>query len=414
MKEIILNTEYTYSQICEIVGWKVTTGNGKKAQIKEIESSFEFYHPINKKTHKEKKSYIFTKQLKDLVEPKHGGVRNTNYIQPMMDYLRMKVDMGYDFKSFTTWFCEDLDLLNRDMYDIAYKSEDEIALFCQEKGISKPQLLSEYISKTKHHIKDMFRKSLNALAKQDMTEFYDGYTFRYKVGMKSRGKFDSDELNEIIQRTETDICNEMQETYNLTPSMKGRQLLFLIYSNKSYKDEFDEKKYEALMADESAVKLMNKAIDEKETDIGDYCGRKYIDEEHPLISYWQSVAIYQIDGLEYDEGIEKEVSNNIRKRVRRDIFNIKWKTKTGYSYCPYDSWEDATDIVKIEKLLFTHFDENFDDGTSLDLAVLDNELKDFLLDDISQNGKSDGFMEIPTSPEDEEELNRLFDRVSIA
>ena len=36
MKEIILNTEYTYPQICEIVGWKVTTGNGKKAQIKEI------------------------------------------------------------------------------------------------------------------------------------------------------------------------------------------------------------------------------------------------------------------------------------------------------------------------------------------------------------------------------------------
>ena len=37
MKEIILNTEYTYSQICEAIGWKVTTGNSKKAQIKEIE-----------------------------------------------------------------------------------------------------------------------------------------------------------------------------------------------------------------------------------------------------------------------------------------------------------------------------------------------------------------------------------------
>lgn len=47
MKEIILNTEYTYSQICEAIGWKVTTGNSKKAQIKEIESSFEFYHPMN-------------------------------------------------------------------------------------------------------------------------------------------------------------------------------------------------------------------------------------------------------------------------------------------------------------------------------------------------------------------------------
>ncbi len=40
--------------------------------------------------------------------------------------------------------------------------------------------------------------------------------------------------------------------------------------------------------------------------------------------------------------------------------------------------------MAIEKLLFTHFDEDFDDGTSLDLAVLDNELKDFLLDDVSE------------------------------
>ena len=41
MKEIILNKEYTYSQICEIIGWKIQTGDAKKAQIKEIESCFE-------------------------------------------------------------------------------------------------------------------------------------------------------------------------------------------------------------------------------------------------------------------------------------------------------------------------------------------------------------------------------------
>lgn len=39
-----LNKEYTYSQICEIVGWKVAEGNSKKAQIHEIESAYEFYH----------------------------------------------------------------------------------------------------------------------------------------------------------------------------------------------------------------------------------------------------------------------------------------------------------------------------------------------------------------------------------
>ena len=36
-----LNKEYTYSQICEELGWKTSTGNSKKAQIKEIELAFE-------------------------------------------------------------------------------------------------------------------------------------------------------------------------------------------------------------------------------------------------------------------------------------------------------------------------------------------------------------------------------------
>ena len=88
---IELNKEYTYKQIVELLGWKYYSGgNGKKAQIKEIESSFEFYHPINKKTHKEKKSYIFTKQLREPVEPSksnNGGSNNNKNITPMIDYL---------------------------------------------------------------------------------------------------------------------------------------------------------------------------------------------------------------------------------------------------------------------------------------------------------------------------------------
>lgn len=60
-----LNQEYTYKKICEELGWKESSGGQKQKQIKEIESSFEFYHPENKKTHKPKKSYIFTKQLKE-------------------------------------------------------------------------------------------------------------------------------------------------------------------------------------------------------------------------------------------------------------------------------------------------------------------------------------------------------------
>lgn len=70
-----LNQEYTYKAICQELGWKESSGNQKKKQIREIEASYEFYHPENKKTHKLKKSYIFTKQLK---EPELKDKRVTN------------------------------------------------------------------------------------------------------------------------------------------------------------------------------------------------------------------------------------------------------------------------------------------------------------------------------------------------
>ena len=40
-----LNKEYTYKEICSVLGWKESTGNQKIKQIKEIESSYEFFHP---------------------------------------------------------------------------------------------------------------------------------------------------------------------------------------------------------------------------------------------------------------------------------------------------------------------------------------------------------------------------------
>ena len=88
MTEIELNKEYTYQQICKILGWDLKAGNSKKAQIKEIESAYEFYHPENKKTHKQKKSYIFTQKNNSMlyykatqrIKDENGGLICTHLI----------------------------------------------------------------------------------------------------------------------------------------------------------------------------------------------------------------------------------------------------------------------------------------------------------------------------------------------
>ena len=420
MKEIILNKEYTYSQICEIVGWKkYSGGNAKKAQIKEIESSFEWYHPMNKKTHKEKKSYIFTKQLREPVEPSksnNGGSNNNKNITPMIDYLlRIANDINIDNSmTLTHWFCGSagLDLMDRDIYVEQFGSDEELATFCAEYHISKPRLFREYMGMIRKHTKDIFLKALEVMAKKILVEYIDGYEFYYKMNKRGRmGNIFTNELNDTVHGLEEKYCNELNDAYNLSQKMAGRRLLMCINRKPEIKEQFDD----FMNNDLNVVPvwdILNVRIDEE------YKYSCHVDDEHSIQSYYRAIEIDMIeDTINQDcdkDGLATAVTNVIRRVSRRELLNTKWKDKYGNVHMTYDAWEDATDIVKIEKLLFVHFDEDFDDGTSLDLAVLDNELKDFLLDDVSQNGKSDGFIEIPTSQEDKEELNRLFDRVSIA
>lgn len=84
-----LNKEYTYKDICRILGWKETTGETREKQIKIIEESFEFYHPINQKTHKPKKSYIFTRWIKEpmLVDKRKNNGTNSLFPDEKFDYL---------------------------------------------------------------------------------------------------------------------------------------------------------------------------------------------------------------------------------------------------------------------------------------------------------------------------------------
>lgn len=89
VKILELNKEYTYPQICEIVGWKKQSNESKDMQIRAIESAYEFYHPISKKTHKEKKSYMFTKKLHEieLIDGRKNNGAKLDFPQEEFDYL---------------------------------------------------------------------------------------------------------------------------------------------------------------------------------------------------------------------------------------------------------------------------------------------------------------------------------------
>ena len=353
MTELELNKEYTYPQICETVGWQQTTGNSRLAQIREIEDANEYYHPINKKTHKPKKSYIFTRKLRDMVEPskENSAGNNTKNIQPMIDYLQAKFDLDDNWYSFTDWYCEKLELMHKGICNAVYHP-DEIDAVCKECNISDGKLFCEYVSAAKSELKNMFLKALAYLDKKNKITYQDQYKFTYQLGKRTRGNVITDVLNERIEENETIVCNDMNEDYKLSKKMKGRQLLKIIYSKERLTKEFKELSLGMLQDDEYAIDKLNCELSyQHPTFHPDYSS---ICKERPLISYYRGIAITDMELEESDQDcLALDITNRIRAKVRKSLMKS------------YRKPMELSDLQAIEKALFQQYYDKIDEDIIL-------------------------------------------------
>lgn len=370
-----MNKEYTYPQICKKVGWEEKAGNSKKAHIKEIESAFEYYHPINKKTHKEKKSYIFTKQLRELVEPSKsncGGSHNTKNIKPMIEFMQSVLSddiCNGNYHSITAWLCDFLELLDKDLCATVYGTDNDITAYCEKNGIQNKKLLVEYVSEARRTLKKIFLKALENMEKSDLCEFFKGYIFIYQMS-KRMGFFGTHILNDLIIANEISVCNEMNQEHHLSEKMKGRQLLMQIYNRKNLTEEFNDLKIVELMGDEEAIKQLNKVM---ECEYG--CSYTPIDAEHPLINYYFGISVPDMEFADVDAEkqkiLRKEICIIVREKTRKAILSKGNKNQfTDEKYFVYNESEHGVEMERIADLLFVPF-KNVSDNLSDEEAELD-------------------------------------------
>ncbi len=354
-----LNKEYTYKEIITVLGWTEFKGGcSRTAQIKEIERAYEFYHPINKKTHKPKKSYIFTKQLDTPVEPSKsncGGSHNTKNIKPMIDYLQSVLSddcVNGDYHSMTTWLCDILELLDKELCNTVYQGEDAIIAYCEKHHIQNKRLLEDYVSTARRILKNIFLKTLEHMEKKDLCEYYKGHIFIYEMADNRFGFYGTHTLNDLIIANETTICNDLKEEHNLSEKLKGRQLLMQIYNRKDLTEAFDEFKILELMGDDNAIKQLN---EEMECEYG--CSYTAIDTDHPLVNYYGGVAISDMEFVDLDNVQQKDLVQQIctivRNKTEKALYTKYWKNDiTNERYYIYDSFEHSAEMYEISKLLF--------------------------------------------------------------
>lgn len=352
-----MNKEYTYKEIIRELGWKEYGGDSKKAQINEIENAYNFYHPMNKKTHKEKKSYIFTEQLRTPIEPSKtncGGAHNIKNIKPMMSYLQSSLMNGLpkgEYYSMTVWLCDILKLLNKDLCKVVYQNRKEFINYCNNHGVHNYKLVEDYILTAKSILKNMFLKTLEYMEKKDICEYHNGYVFVYKITDDEIGTYGTYTLNDLIIANETDICNNFNKKYHLSNNKKDRQLLLLIYNNKNLTKKFNETKIVKFIETNDAIKRLNEEIEHE-------CDSNYITlNENHIIAYYSGVTITNMKFVEVNkidmESLKRQITINVRDKTQKVLYS-KYHTNQENNERKhyYTIFEDSMEMYEIEKLLF--------------------------------------------------------------
>ena len=214
----------------------------------------------------------------------------------------------------------------------------------------------KYVSVAKSELKKMFLAALKHMGKKNLIAYKIGYKFFYEISDKSMGYVSTDQLNDTIINNENSICNSLNQKYKFSDKLHDRQNLLLIYGNQSYHREFEDEKIKRLMKDDISIKKLNKEI---EVSYGKYSCK--IDDQHPIISYFQSVMIMmsKIDDDDFNDTdniilLKSEIRGLIKEKVRKTIRQYHYTDKVHNEIVyPFVSDSCERDMNIVEDLLFS-------------------------------------------------------------
>lgn len=364
-----LNTNQTfknYKALCECLNEPVKNGCAKKAQLKEWERFFSFEKNGQKITITE----IFDTPKGKVDNRINNGGYNTKNIQPMMDYIMSTLTNEHlnEYMTISNWSTKVLELVNANVTDIIYDSEEEIEKFCVDKEIEDVGFFKLYLRTVKFVIKKFITSTFHTLAKRGYIVLNNGYKFAYNENGSDRRYFVSTDLaNEFIETVEQELCAYfMTITEEETDDdirrfskfkdrqIKGRQLLFFLQQeeNKELYQTYLKVRNDKLNANEDFRESLNSEIcyqlDSEEL---------FIDGENVIVSaYYPAYEItkkndYEITNTDKDN-LKQEIFNIIKKLAERQMGYIKYYDSECREYThPYTDFDSLDKMRKINNIL---------------------------------------------------------------
>lgn len=364
-----LNTNQTfknYKALCECLNEPVKNGCAKKAQLKEWERYFSFEKNGQKITITE----IFDTPKGKVDNRINNGGYNTKNVQPMMDYIMSTLTNEHlnEYMTISNWSAKVLELVNTNVTDIIYDSEEEIERFCVDNEIEDVEFFKLYLRTVKFVIKKFITSTFNTLAKRGYIVLNNGYKFAYNENGSDRRHFVSTDLvNGLIETVEQELCayfmtiTEEEKDEDIrrfsqfkNRQIKGRQLLFFLQQeeNKELYQTYLKLRNDNLNASEDFKEALNSEIYHQLDS-----EKLFIDGENVIVSaYYPAYEIakkndYEITNTDKDN-LKQEIFNIIKKLAERQMGYIKRYDSECCEYIhPYTDFDSLDKMRKINNIL---------------------------------------------------------------
>lgn len=223
----------SYRELCKYMGEKVTTGTAKEAQLKRWGYQF--------KWHKEKYQIVIDEVYEEAAVKELRGGNNDKHVEVYMPYVRERligasIEDG-EFVGGQRLMGSIMRLIPMKLYRQMNQRGMRRESFYKKAGLEEEGSFEEYLSVAGMVMKDTVWRCMKRMQKNGEIEFECAEVFVVKDG--SRRYLDVTGFDELVRKTEFDVCNEM--AVRLKKKTKGRQLVHYIKGQPELMNEFYER-----------------------------------------------------------------------------------------------------------------------------------------------------------------------------
>lgn len=298
-----------YKELCKFLGESVYSGNSKRCQIKRWRRHFDF--------HTEGYRIIIDKVHKKPIYKETRGANNHKNLDIYLPYLHYCFAEGLNYNMGANEIISDtLHLINEDILKSTFNNAAKNIDFSKDEA----QKFIEWVRGVRKYIIDTVELGLKTLQNDGLIKYNTAYAFISQHNKTSYMAYAAG-FDDFIEAAEVEVCDYMNKIYHISKKMKGRQVKFIIFKNRSWIKEYRSRMIKKIKGNENLMDALKRSNAEV------FYGIDFGSDAYPIDGYWKVWSVIEVEppnSINIWEARQNFIDLIVRKTAKGRNISQEW------------------------------------------------------------------------------------------